>query len=146
MSNYTTNYLKVVSKIYAPGKEALRYIRGEYMLNLDTKYRIVQELGSDAAILYEFFYERRRYNHFAPTNDEAIGKTIGWSTSKVTRIKSLLKANKLLLILKDTTRDGTTLYRTLLKKELIEYYEKHNELPEDIDIHITDVKKDSHGK
>lgn len=141
MSNYTKNYLKSVSKMYLPDSSNLRYIRGEYMLNMETKYGIVKSLGSDAAILYEYFYEKRRDNLFSPTNDKAIGDYLGWSSSKVTRIKSLLKANDLLLILKDTIRDGTTFYRTILKPELIAYYNEHNALPTNIDIDIREISK-----
>ena len=141
MSNYTKNYLKSVSKMYLPGSSNLRYIRGEYMLNMETKYGIVKSLGSDAAILYEYFYEKRRDSLFTPTNDKAIGDYLGWSASKVTRIKSLLKANNLLLILKDTIRDGTTFYRTILKPELIIYYNENNALPTNIDIDIRDIPK-----
>ena len=111
------------------------------MLNMETKYGIVKSLGSDAAILYEYFYEKRRDSLFTPTNDRAIGDYLGWSASKVTRIKSLLKANNLLLILKDTIRDGTTFYRTILKPELIIYYNEHNALPTNIDIDIRDIPK-----
>jgi len=142
MGKYTTNYLKVLSKVYAPDSKQLRYIRGEYMISLDTKYKIIQDHGDSAWILYEFFYERRRYNHFSPTDDEAIAKAIGWSASKVTRIKSLLKKNLLLLILKDTVRDGTSFYRTILKPELIMFYNEHNALPADVDVQITDLQKD----
>lgn len=141
MSNYTKNYLKSVSKMYLPDSSNLRYIRGEYMLNMETKYGIVKSLGSDAAILYEYFYEKRRDNLFSPTNDKAIGDYLGWSASKVTRIKSLLKANDLLLILKDTIRDGTIFYRTILKPELIAYYNEHNALPTNIDIDIREISK-----
>ena len=127
--------------MYLPSSSNLRYIRGEYMLNMETKYGIVKSLGSDAAILYEYFYEKRRDSLFTPTNDKAIGDYLGWSASKVTRIKSLLKANNLLLILKDTIRDGTTFYRTILKPELIIYYNEHSALPTNIDIDIRDIPK-----
>ena len=139
MKNYNDNYLKIVSKIYLPIKDDTRYIRGVYMLTLKKKYEIVKNLGSDAAILYEFFYEKRSYHHFAPTNDEAIGNEIGWSASKVTRIKSVLKKADLLLIIKDTAKDGTIFYRTLLNTSLIEYYREHNKLPVDVDIELHDI-------
>ncbi len=141
MGNYNDNYLKVVSKMYAPSSDKLRYMRGVYMLGLKEKYKIVKEIGSDAAILYEYFYEKRTYNYFAPTNDVKIGEDIGWSKSKVTRIKSLLKKARLLLILKDTGKDGTIFYRTLLNSDLIDYYNEHNTLPTDLDIDFRDIAK-----
>lgn len=141
MKKYSKNYLNIVSTIYVPNKDKLRYMKGTYMLSLEEKYSIVKSYGSDAAILYEYFHEKRTYKHFAPTDDEAIANKIGWSKSKVTRVKSLLKKNKLLLILKDTAKDGTIFYRTIINSDLIEHYEKFNELPSDIDIHINDVEK-----
>lgn len=142
MKNYSENYLKVVSKIYQPNqKTSLRYMRGEYMLNLKTKYGIVKDYGSDAAILYEFFHEKKRFNHFSPTNDTLIASELGWSKSKVTRIKSILKKANLLLILKDTVKDGTILFRIILNTDLIEHYQKHNVLPLDIEIHVEDISK-----
>lgn len=131
------------SKVYAPKQDQLRYIRGEYMINLETKYSIIKELGDSAWLLYEFFYEKRRYNHFAPTDDKAIAEAMGWSSSKVARIKTLLKKHNLLLILKDTTRDGTVLYRTILQKHLIEFYLEHNTLPDDVDVDCRDIPKET---
>jgi hypothetical protein len=150
MKNYNNNYLKIVSKMYCPSKrsEKLRFIKGgTYMLTKDTKYNIIKETGSDsAAILYEYFYEYRNYNHFAPTNDERIARELGWSASKVARIKSLLKKHKYLLILKDTVKDGTVLYRTILDPVLIRFYEENNKLPEDIDIAIKSISKNIEGE
>jgi len=145
MSNYTTNYLKVVSKMYAPKSDRLRYERqGGYTLKPQSKYDIIAETKSDAAaILYEYFYEHRKYNHFAPTNDAKIGRDLSWTNSKVTRVKSLLKKHKYLLILKDTVKDGTVIYRTILNTDLIIFYETYNHLPDDLDIDIRDLPKDT---
>jgi hypothetical protein len=143
MNKYNTNYLKVVSKMYLPSGDYLRYTRGEYMLTPRVKYEIIELTKSDSAvILYEYFYENRKRNHFSPTDDESIGRILSWSPSKVSRIKSLLKKHKYLLVLKDTVKDGTIIYRTILNPGLISFYEKHNELPNNIDVEIRDIQKD----
>jgi hypothetical protein len=121
----------IQSIVYVPDPSNLKYISDEYAINKKTKYSIIKQCGDSAWILYEFFYEKHKYNYFSPTNDAVIGKDIGWTASKVTRIKSLLKKNNLLLILKDTGSDGTVFYRTILNPDLIEFYLKNNELPEE---------------
>lgn len=132
----------IVTEFYLPYRDRTRYLSGEYMIKLDHKYELIRELGESAYLLYEFFYEKKKYKDFAPTNDESIGKILGWSTSKVTRIKSQLKKAKYLLILKDTNKDQSILYRIILEKELVLQYEKTNTLPESVEVSINNkIKK-----
>jgi len=108
------------------------------MLKLDYKYQLVKELGDSCAILYEFFYEKRRYNHFSPTDDAAIGRTLGWTASKVTRIKSQLKKANYLHIVKGSTSTGVTLYQVLLGKDIIMHYLATGEVAGDLELSVID--------
>jgi len=142
MSNYTQNYLKVVTKGYKPnnnypigGIKPIRYVRGEYMLSQEFKRGIIKDLGADAYILYEYFYDTTKANgRMIPTDDEGIGSIFGWSKSKVTRLKSQLKKANYLLIIKESTTKGTILYKVLLNPNIITQYINTGELPDEIEV------------
>ena len=134
MSNYNKNYLNVTSKVYPPSTEYLRYMKsGEYMFKDEYKRELITELGDSAYLLFEFFYSRRKYNYFIPTDNTEIGKQIGWTSSKVERIKGQLVEKGYLLILKDTAKDGSKFYRILLGNKIVEHYKLYKRI-DDADI------------
>jgi len=143
MSNYIQNYLKTVVKYYKPNNtypikgiiKPLKYVRGENMISQELKRSMVKELGADAYILYEYFYDTSKLNgRMIPTDDSGIGSLFGWSASKVTRLKSKLKEYNYLLIVKESTTKGTILYKVLLNPNIIEQYKETGELPEEIEV------------
>lgn len=139
-------YLTSICKTFNPQKEYLKYVRSEYMINNETKQRIIREVGSDAFVLYDYIYDKRQSSFFVPTDNEAIAKDLGWSKSKVGRIKTILFNNDFLYISKETTREGTTLYKTILNTKTIKYIKEHNKLPDHVDFDVIEVKTPSKNK
>lgn len=137
MANYSSNYLKVTSKTYSPHHSNMKSVaKGSLMFKEDYKRRLIQELGDSEYLLLEYFHSRKSYNFFVPTDDTAIAKDIGWTASKVKRIKTDLVKAEYLLILKDTAKDGAKFYRIILGKELVEHYHTSGMLPDDADITV----------
>lgn len=126
MKKYSENYLKAVSKTYPPSGDNLKFIRaGEYMFTEDYKRELISNLGDSGYILFDFFYSRKKYNYFVPTDNTYIANQLGWTDSKVERIKTLLVKEGYLLLLKDTVKDGSKFYRILLGKDIVDHYKKH---------------------
>lgn len=155
MRNSTINCFEIVNKFYKPNNNYLiedknekikpiKYIRGEHMLSTEFKRKLIKDLGSDAYVIYDYFYEMSKQNNskFSPTDDKAIADKFGWSASKVTRLKSLLKKAGYLLIIKETTNKKTTLYKILMTPSIIDYYKTTGTVPEDVNIVYTtaDIK------
>lgn len=134
MSDYNQNYLKQTAKIYPPKSRNLKKITGAYMFTAEYKHTLISTLGDSEYILFEFLYSRKTYNYFIPTDNKAMADAIGWTESKVERIKSNLTKAGYLLILKDTAKDGAKFYRVLLGKELVSFYKEHNHFPPDYDV------------
>jgi hypothetical protein len=137
-----SGYLSVIHKCFNPDKDLIKYVRGDYVLKNETKQQLVREVGSDAFVLYDYFYDKRNAGTFAPTKNELIGEALGWSVSKVARVKTTLVKNDLLYISKETTREGTTIYKTVLHREVVKYIKEHNRIPDDVDFELTDMPKD----
>lgn len=126
MQKYSENYLKAISKTYPPTGENLKFVRaGDYMFKEDYKRELINELGDSGYILFDFFYSRKKFNYFVPTDNHYIAKQLCWSDSKVERVKSVLVKKEYLLILKDTARDGSKIYRILMGKDIVEHYKKN---------------------
>lgn len=126
MKKYSENYLKAVSKTYPPSGDNLKFIRaGEYMFTEEYKRELISNLGDSGYILFDFFYSRKKYNYFVPTDNTYIANQLGWTDSKVERIKTLLVKEGYLLLLKDTVKDGSKFYRILLGKDIVDHYKKH---------------------
>jgi len=143
MSNYSDNYLNVTTKTYPPSQRNLRYIRSDYMFTMDYKRKVIKEVGDSACILLEFFYDRRKYNYFKPTDNQYIADSLSWNKKKVERVKTTLVKNDYLLILKDKAKDGTQFYRVLLGKDIVEHYKDTGEISKDavIDIQASDADR-----
>jgi len=145
---YIKNLLKYVNSTTLPiglvvgtTVKKLKYIRGEYVFSEKYKYEIIKQVGGDAYVLYDFFYNKRMDKGFKPTDDLGISNVFGWSKSKVTKLKKKLTDNDYLLINKSTTSNGTTLYQVILDKELVQSIKDTGELPSDIDVDIRTVIK-----
>jgi len=136
-----SGYLAVIHKCFNPDKEMIKYIRGDYALNIDTKHELVREVGSDGFVLYDYLYDKRNSGTFAPTDNKAIGESLGWSSSKVSRVKTLLTKHDLLFITKETTREGTTVYKTILNRKVVKYIKEHNKIPDDVDFELKSIPK-----
>ena len=131
MSDYNQNYLKQTAKVYPPKSKHLKKMQGTYMFTDEYKRTLISTLGDSECILLEFLYSRKNYNYFIPTDNLAMAEAIGWTESKVERIKSNLSKAGYLLVLKDTAKDGARFYRVLLGTELVSFYKEHNALPAD---------------
>ena len=126
MKKYSENYLKAVSKTYPPSGDNLKFIRaGEYMFTEEYKRELISNLGDSGYILFDFFYSRKKYSYFTPTDNEYIAKQLGWTSSKVERLKTTLVKEGYLLLLKDTVKDGSKFYRILLGKDIVNHYIQH---------------------
>ena len=129
MNNYSVNYLEITTKTYSPKQDNLRYYRsGTYMFSKKYKAQVIKDVGDAGLILLEYFYDMRTYAHFNPTDNKRIANDLNWTASKVARVKTVLTSNEYLLILKDTNKDGSKLYRILLGKDLVQHYKVTNNL------------------
>lgn len=143
MKKYSENYLKAVSKTYPPSGDNLKFIRaGEYMFTEDYKRELISNLGDSGYILFDFFYSRKKYNYFVPTDNTYIANQLGWTDSKVERIKTLLVKEGYLLLLKDTVKDGSKFYRILLGKDIVDHYKKHGVIDDSLLILKEEVDND----
>jgi hypothetical protein len=143
MKKYSKNYLKAVSKTYPPSGDNLKFIRaGEYMFTEDYKRELIFNLGDSGYILFDFFYSRKKYNYFVPTDNTYIANQLGWTDSKVERIKTLLVKEGYLLLLKDTVKDGSKFYRILLGKDIVDHYKKHGVIDDSLLILKEEVDND----
>ena len=134
-------YLSIIHKCFNPDKKWIKYVRGDYALKVETKQLLVREVGSDAYVLYDYFYDKRNTSMFAPTNNKLIGQALGWSVSKVARVKTCLVKADLLYISKETTREGTTIYKTVLNREVVRFVKEHDRIPDDVDFELLDIPK-----
>lgn len=143
MKKYSKNYLKAVSKTYPPSGDNLKFIRaGEYMFTEEYKRELISNLGDSGYILFDFFYSRKKYNYFTPTDNTYIANQLGWTDSKVERIKTLLVKEGYLLLLKDTVKDGSKFYRILLGKDIVDHYKKHGVIDDSLLILKEEVDND----
>lgn len=144
MNNYIKEYLNTVIKSYKPnntftvdGIKPLRYVRGEYMLSIDIERRMIKDVGSDAYTLYKYFYDTSAQSkRNLPTDDKGIGALYGWSASKTARLKTKLKEHKYLLILKESTNKGTTLFKVLLNPNIINQYIETGTVPDNVKVTV----------
>jgi hypothetical protein len=141
MSNYSENYLEVSTVMYKPMSRNLSYAKaGGYVLSEEYTKRLIKIVGDSGYILFNHFYKKSSYRFFIPTDNKKLADGIGWSVSKVERIKTLLVKKGYLLILKDTGNDGCSIYRVLLGTELINHYKDTGHLPNDVDTTIKTKK------
>ena len=103
------------------------------MITEQYKRQIIQDTSDAGLILFEFYYSRMNHNYFNPKDNSRIGQKIGWSAKKVERVRKQLKDNHYILILSDTNKDKSKLYRTLLGQEIVEHYIKNGEIDWDED-------------
>ncbi len=122
MTNYSENYLNVSSKTYPPATKYRKYVRGAYMLTEEYKKTLIKTLGDSEYILFDYYYTKSGFNYFKPNDNEKIADELGWSASKVKRIRKNLKDKHYLLVLSDTGKDGTKYFRILMGKDIVNHY------------------------
>ena len=125
--NYSDNYLKKGLIMYPP---KLKMIRSVLMLTEDDRREVVIATNDSALRLYEYYISKRGWKHFSPIAYEAIGKDLGWSRSKTEKTKTMLIKAGYLLILKDTLKDHSLIYRVLLGKPVVTHYKDTGNFPE----------------
>ena len=134
VKEYSENYLNITCKTYPPHSDYRKYIRGGYVLKVEYRKELMQELGDSGFILFQYYYDHSTYNYFKPDDNKKISDDLGWSTKKVERIRKVLKDKKYLMVLKDTSKDGSKYYRVLMGKGIVEHYLKTGNTITEVDI------------
>ena len=125
--NYSDNYLNISLVTYTP---KLKQFRNHLMLSQEDKNHIATKTNDSALRLYEYYIDKRGWKHFNPTDYERIANDLQWSKAKTEKTKTMLIKAGLLLILKDTLKDKSIIYRVLLGENIIDIYNKTGEFPE----------------
>jgi hypothetical protein len=126
MLNYNDNYLKKGLIVYPP---ELQMKRSVLMLSKDDRRELIQEVGDSALLLYEFYIEHKGWRHFNPLDYASIGSKIGWTARKTENTKGKLVKSGYLLVIKDTLKDSSVIYRVLLGKRIVDLYNKTGTFP-----------------
>ena len=85
---------------------------------------------SDSAVrLYNYYIDKRGWKHFNPLDYPRIGNDLGWTARKTETQKAKLVDAGYLLVVKDTLKDKTTIYRVLLGKDIVAHYEETGNYP-----------------
>ena len=100
------------------------------MITPEQERELANDTSDSAVRLYNYYIDKKGWKHFNPLNYKGIGKDLGWTARKTETQKAKLVNAGYLLVIKDTLKDKTIIYRVLLGKEIVSHYIKTGKYPE----------------
>ena len=126
MGNYSKNYFNVGLIVYPP---KLQMYRSVLMLTPEQTRELAIDTSDSAIRLYNYYISKRGWKHFNPLSYTEIGNDLGWTARKTETQKAKLVNAGYLLVIKDTLKDKTIIYRVLLGKDIVSHYNQTGEYP-----------------
>lgn len=126
MNDYSQNYLNIGLITYPP---KLKMYRSVLMITPEQTRQLSIDTSDSAVRLYNFYIDKRGWKHFNPLDYKQIGLALGWTARKTETQKAKLQEAGYLLVIKDTLKDKTIVYRVLLGKDIVSHYKETGNYP-----------------